>query len=206
MAFAISNDPDTLTYRHREAMAAPDKEQFIQSMVKEVQGQLDLKMLHHVPRSKAPPTAPVLPAVWTFCCKRRQTMGKILKIKGRLNIGGHRMREDINHDLTYSPTAFGLLFALPLAWFSHMDGTPNKLTMCKLTLKLLLPDLCTWKSQKIVKSLVTIPKIGHHMFPRTFMVVRTLIEFGTSTLEHSSNPLDSKCPSSKDMPRMPFAH
>ena len=105
MAFAISNDPDTLTYRHREAMAAPDKEQFIQSMVKEVQGQLDLKMLHHVPRSKAPPTASVLPAVWTFCPKRRQTTGKILKFKGRLNIGGHRMREDINHDLTYSPTA-----------------------------------------------------------------------------------------------------
>ena len=47
MAFAVSNDPDTLTYR--EAMAAPDKEQFIQSMVKEVQGQLDLKMLHPVP-------------------------------------------------------------------------------------------------------------------------------------------------------------
>ena len=60
-----------------------------------------------------------------------------------------------------SPTLLlplGLLFALPLAWFSYMGGLPNKLTMCKLILKLLLPDLCTWKSQKIVKSLVTIPK------------------------------------------------
>ena len=73
-------------------------------MVKELQGQLDLKMLHHVPRSKVPRTATVLPAVWAFCPKCRQTMGEVHKWKGRLNIGGHCMREGVDCDLTYSPT------------------------------------------------------------------------------------------------------
>ena len=81
MAFAISNDPDTLTYR--EAMAAPDEEQFAESMVKEVQDLLDLKMLHPVPRSKVPPTATVLPAVWVFHQKCRQTTGEVHRWKGR---------------------------------------------------------------------------------------------------------------------------
>ena len=74
-------------------------------MVKEVQGQLDLKMLHPVPRSKVPPTASVLPAVWAFRRKRKQTTGEVHKWKGRLDIGGHRMREGMDYDLTYSPTA-----------------------------------------------------------------------------------------------------
>ena len=103
MAYAISNDPDTLTYR--EAMSAPDKDKFLESMAKELQGQLDMGVLHPILRSSVPQTATVLPAVWAFKRKRRQTTGKVYKWKGRLNIGGHRMREGIDYDLTYSPTA-----------------------------------------------------------------------------------------------------
>ena len=103
MAYAVSNDPDTLTYR--EAMSAPDKDKFRESMVTELKGQLELQMLHPVPRSSVPPTASILPAVWAFRRKRKQTTGEVYKWKGRLNIGGHRMREGIDYDLTYSPTA-----------------------------------------------------------------------------------------------------
>ena len=103
LAYAVSNDPDTLTYR--EAMSAPDRDMFIESMVKELQGQLDLQALQLMPRSNVPPTARVLPAVWAFRRKRKQTTGEVYKWKGRLNIGGHRMREGIDYDLTYSPTA-----------------------------------------------------------------------------------------------------
>ncbi len=103
MAYAVSNDPDTLTYR--EAMNAPDKDKFIESMVKELKGQLDMGVLKPVLRSTVPRTASILPAVWAFRRKRKQTTGEIYKWKGRLNIGGHRMREGIDYDLTYSPTA-----------------------------------------------------------------------------------------------------
>ena len=103
MAYAVSNDPDTLTYR--EAMAAPDKDKFRESMVKELESQMTMGVLKLTPRSKVPPTATILPAVWAFRRKRRQTTGEIYKWKGRLNIGGHRMREGIDYDLTYSPTA-----------------------------------------------------------------------------------------------------
>ena len=103
MAYAVSNDPDTLTFR--EAMNAPDKDKFIESMAKELQGQLDMQAIKPMHRSKVPPTTTILPAVWAFRRKRRQTTGEVYKWKGRLNIGGHRMREGIDYDLTYSPTA-----------------------------------------------------------------------------------------------------
>ena len=103
MAYAVSNDPDTLT--HREAMSAPDNDKFVESMVKELQGQLDLKMLHPVLRSKVLPNTSILLAAWAFHCKCKQTTGEVYKWKGRLNIGGHRMRKGIDYDLTYSHTA-----------------------------------------------------------------------------------------------------
>ena len=81
MAFADPNDQNTLT--HREAMAAPDKDKFVESMVTELQGQLDLKMLHLAPRSKVPPTATVLPAAWTFHHTCKQTTGEVHKRKGK---------------------------------------------------------------------------------------------------------------------------
>ena len=103
MAYAVSNDPDTLTYK--EAMDAPDKDQFVQSMIKELESQMTMGVLKLIPKSKVPPTASILPAVWAFRRKRKQTTGEVYKWKGRLNIGGHRMREGIDYDLTYSPTA-----------------------------------------------------------------------------------------------------
>ena len=103
MAYAISNDPDTLTYR--EAMNSPDKDKFVESMVKELESQMTMGVLKLVPKSRVPPTASILPAVWAFKRKRKQTTGEIYKWKGRLNIGGHRMREGIDYDITYSPTA-----------------------------------------------------------------------------------------------------
>ena len=57
MAYAISNDPDTLTYK--EAMSAPDKDKFVESMAKELQGQLDMGVLHPVLCSSVPKTATV---------------------------------------------------------------------------------------------------------------------------------------------------
>ena len=90
MAYAVSNDPDTLTFR--EAMNAPDKDKFIESMAKELQGQLDMQAIKPMHRSKVPPTATILPAVWAFRRKRCQTTGEVYKWKGRLNIGGLFLR------------------------------------------------------------------------------------------------------------------
>ena len=103
LAYAVSNDPDTLTYH--EAMKAQDRDKFIESMATELEGQLAMGVLEPMRRSKVPPTASVLPAVWAFRRKRKQTTGEVYKWKGRLNIGGHRQRPGHDFDLTYSPTA-----------------------------------------------------------------------------------------------------
>ena len=103
LACAVSNDPDKLTYK--EAMSAPGKAQFVDSMVKELEGQLQLWAMVPMLRSKVPPTASILSTVWAFRRKHKQTTGEVCEWKGRLNIGGNGMREGIDCDLTYSPTA-----------------------------------------------------------------------------------------------------
>ncbi len=113
LAYGATNDPDTLYYH--EAMAAPDRQQFLESMAKELEGQLSHGIVEPKPRSSVPPTVKVLPAVWAMRRKRKQTTGEIYKWKSRLNIGGHKQVEGIDYDLTYSPTASWPAVRLALA-------------------------------------------------------------------------------------------
>ena len=102
-AFAATNDPDTLY--HHEAMAAPDRKEFIKAMTKEVDGQIKLGVFEVVPRTSVPKDAPILPAVWAMRRRRRQTTGEVYKWKSRLNIGGQKMVEGRDYDQTYAPVA-----------------------------------------------------------------------------------------------------
>jgi hypothetical protein len=103
MAYGATNDPDTLY--HHEAMAAPDKSEFLKSMATELQGQVDMGVHSLRRKSEVEPDATILPAVWAHRRKRRQTTGEVYKYKSRLNIGGHKMVEGRDYDLTYAPVA-----------------------------------------------------------------------------------------------------
>ena len=103
IAMAASNDPDTLYYH--EAMAAPDREQFVKAMVDEFQGQLDLGVFEIVLRSTLPTGATVLPAVWSMKRKRKQATGEVYRHKSRLNIGGHKMIFGRDYEATFAPVA-----------------------------------------------------------------------------------------------------
>ena len=87
MACTVSNDPDTLT--HKEAMNAPDENKFIESMSKELQGQLKLGLHQLTRRSRLPPMARVLPAVWcrtttTYNVRGDQSLPKIATVRETL--------------------------------------------------------------------------------------------------------------------------
>jgi hypothetical protein len=101
LAFGATNDPDTLYYH--EAMKAPDWKEFLVSMEEEVNGQLENKVYTPVLRSSIPKDAIVLPAVWAMRRKRKASSGQIYRYKSRLNIGGHKQREGIDYEQTYSP-------------------------------------------------------------------------------------------------------
>ena len=113
MAYGATNDPDTLYYH--EAMAAPDRDKFLESMAVELNGQLQHGIVEPTLRTNVPPTVTVLPSVWAMRRKRRQTTGEVYKWKSRLNIGGHKQVAGIDYDLTYSPTVSWPAVRLALA-------------------------------------------------------------------------------------------
>jgi hypothetical protein len=45
----------------------------------------------------------ILPAIWAMQQKRRNDTCKVYKWKSRLNLGGHKMRQSLHFDKTYSP-------------------------------------------------------------------------------------------------------
>lgn len=103
LAYKATSDPDTLYYH--QAMREPDAEEFLKSMVKEINDQFNNGNFTVVHRSEVPEGVTVLPAVWQFRRKRDVRTGKIKKYKGRLNIDGSRMRKGEHYDKTYSPVA-----------------------------------------------------------------------------------------------------
>ena len=59
-AMGATNDPDTLYYH--EAMKAPDRQEFIKAMEKEIESQLQMGVYQLTRRDQVPEDATVLPA------------------------------------------------------------------------------------------------------------------------------------------------
>ena len=103
LAFAASNDPDVM-YFH-QAMAAPDRNEFIKAMEDEVNGQIKNNNFTIIHRSEVPDGKRVLPAVWAMRRKRRIATGKVYKWKARLNIDGSKQIKGQDYWETYAPVA-----------------------------------------------------------------------------------------------------
>ena len=105
--FLASSDPDTLNLE--QALRAPDREEFINSMLKEVRDQESRKYWAVVPLSLVPEGARVLPAVWEMSRKRDIQIQRIYKWKSRLNVGVHCQRLGIDYD----PNTYSLIVGWP---------------------------------------------------------------------------------------------
>jgi hypothetical protein len=103
LAYKAKADPDTM-YLH-QALKEPDQEKFIKAMEKEIAQQVQRGMYSIIKRSKVPPGATILPAVWALRRKRDVRTGAIKKYKARCNIDGSRMIPVEHYDLTYAPVA-----------------------------------------------------------------------------------------------------
>ncbi|KAI2496437.1 hypothetical protein MHU86_18061 [Fragilaria crotonensis] len=103
LAYKATSDPDTLYYH--QATKEQDKEEFENSMLKEVEDQYNNGNFSIVHKSEVPDDQTVLPAVWQMRRKRDAKTGAIKKFKARLNIDGSRMRKGVHYDMKYSPVA-----------------------------------------------------------------------------------------------------
>ena len=102
-AYASSTDPDIL-YLH-EAMKEPDKQKFVEAMVKEITSQSQNGNWILILRSEVPSGEKVLPSVWAMRRKRKISTGEIYKWKARLNLDGGKQTKGLNYWETYAPVA-----------------------------------------------------------------------------------------------------
>jgi len=99
---ASKSDPDTMYID--QALKAPDRDQFLNAMKKEVQDHTENHHWKITPRSGLPPGTKVLPAVWAMKRKRRIATRQVYKHKkARLNLHGGKMEHGMNCWETYAP-------------------------------------------------------------------------------------------------------
>ena len=86
-----------------QAMKQPDSHQFVEAVVKEVNGHVDNQNFKLVKRSEVPEGEPIQQSVWAMRRKRNLTTGEIVKHKARLNLHGGMQEYGVNYYETYSP-------------------------------------------------------------------------------------------------------
>ena len=101
ITFAATLNPDILYYH--EALQAPDRDNFIQAMQKEVQDHEDKQHWELMPWSEVPEGTIILPAVWSMKCKHHIKMNSVYKWKAHLNVHGSKQVKDLHYWETYSP-------------------------------------------------------------------------------------------------------
>ena len=125
IAFLAKADEDTM-YFH-QAMAAPDKHQFIKAIVKEVNDHIDREHWILIPRNDVPEGVKILDSVWSMKRKRDIKTREVHKWKARLNVHGGQQEYAVNFFETYSPV---------VNWFS-------------VRLFLVLAILHRWKTRQV---------------------------------------------------------
>jgi hypothetical protein len=84
-------------------MKAPDRDEFVKTIVKEMTYHIVSKNSELVPRQDVPEGIKVLDSVWAMKRKRDILTRKVLKYKSRLNVHGGQHEFTVNYFETYSP-------------------------------------------------------------------------------------------------------
>jgi hypothetical protein len=119
IAFLAKTDEDTM-YFH-QAMKAPDREEFVKAIFKEMNDHIVSKHWKFVPRQDVPEGVKVLDSVWAMKRKRDILTQKVLNYKTRLNVHGGQPEFAVNYFETYSPVVMWAAVRLmtTLVWLNN---------------------------------------------------------------------------------------
>ncbi len=119
----------------QQAFRQPDAKEFVQAVIKEVNGHVDCKSWTLKKRSKVPEDIQIVPSVWSMQCKRDLTMNKIKSHKARLNLHGGKQIYGMNYYETYAPVVtwfavrlmiiFGIIFCWALCQDDFVMAYPQ---------------------------------------------------------------------------------
>jgi hypothetical protein len=108
-----------IMYLH-QALHQPDAREFVEAVIKEVNGHINSNHWKLIPRTEVPEDTEVVPSVWAMRCKRDLTRGRVTKHKARLNLHSGKQEFGTNYYETYAPVVtwfairllivFGILF------------------------------------------------------------------------------------------------
>jgi hypothetical protein len=119
ITFLAKTDEDTI-YFH-QAMKAPERDEFVKAIVKEMNDHIVSKNLELVPRRDVPAGVKVLDYVWAMKRKKDILTRKVLRYKARLNMHGGQQEYAVNFFETYSPvvTWAAVRLMITLAWINN---------------------------------------------------------------------------------------
>jgi hypothetical protein len=118
-----------------QALHQPDSCQFVDSVIKEINGHVDQKHWEVTPQADVPKDINVLPSVWAIRHKQNLTTSKITKHKARLNLHGGKQEFGMTYYDTYAPVitwfaiclmiVFGILFLWSLQQVDFVMAYPQ---------------------------------------------------------------------------------
>ncbi len=102
-----------IMYLH-QAVRQPDAREFVEAVIKEVNGHIDNNHWKLIPRTEVPEGTEVIPSVWAMQHKPDLTTGRVTKHKARLNLHGGKQEFGANYYETYAPvvTWFAILLLI----------------------------------------------------------------------------------------------
>jgi hypothetical protein len=118
-----------------QALRQPDSKEFVEAVIKEVNGHVDNDHWKLIPRTEVPEGTKVIPSVWAMQRKRDLTTGKVTKHNERLNLHGRKQEFGTNYYETYAPVVtwfaiqllivFGILFDWALCQVDFVMAYPQ---------------------------------------------------------------------------------
>jgi hypothetical protein len=132
-------------YLH-QALRQPDSREFVEVVIKEVNGHIDNNHWKLIPRTEVPEGTEVVPSVLAMQRKQDLTTGKVTNHKARLNLHGGKQEFGTNYYKTHVPVVtwfairlliiFGILFDWALHQVDFVMAYPQALIEMDMYIKL----------------------------------------------------------------------
>jgi hypothetical protein len=123
-----------IMYLH-QALRQPDAREFVEAVIKEVNGHIDNDHWKLIPSTKVPEGTEVIPLVWAMQRKQDLRTGRVTKHKARLNLHSGKQEFGTNYYKTYAPVVtwfairllivFGILFNWALRQVDFVMAYPQ---------------------------------------------------------------------------------
>ncbi len=119
----------------QQALRQPDVKEFVQAVVKEVNGHVDSNNWTLKKRDEVPDDAQIVPSVWSMQHKHNLKTNQFKSLKARLNLHGRKQVYGMNYFKTYAPVVtwfairlmiiFGIIFGWALRQVDFVMAYPQ---------------------------------------------------------------------------------